>query len=103
MATTSGVTTICDVKMFEKSARRHLKALSATHGVKGTLLIWKPGENTDRLRKKYWCAMAIANHLHHVINERERVKQESCSHDWEYENSRDERTRYTCKKCGLFR
>ena len=96
-------TTSSDVNMFEKTVRAHFKTLSATHGAEGTLLIWKPDDNIDKLRKKYWKTLAHAQYLDSFIKTREKAQQESCFHTWEYEASRDERTRYTCKKCGRFR
>jgi len=95
--------TTSDAKMFEKTVRAHFKTLTATHGVEGNLLIWKPDDNIDKLRKKYWEALAHTHYLDYVIKTREKAYQESCDHNWEYEASRDERTRYTCKKCGFFR
>ena len=91
------------IKMFEKAVKTHFKTLSATHGAEGDICIWGPNEKTDKLRKKYWRALANAHYLRYIITARENAEQESCDHDWEYEHSRDERTRYTCRKCGVFR
>lgn len=91
------------VKMFEKAVVSYLKTLKLTHGVEGNLLVWDPDENIVKLRKKYWRALANVHYLQYVINSKESVQQKSCEHTWEYEASRDDRTHYTCKNCGLFR
>jgi hypothetical protein len=91
------------ITMFEKAVKSQFKMLVTTHGAEGDICIWGPNEKTGKLRKKYRRALANARYLYDIIKARENARQESCDHDWEYEHSRDERTRYTCKNCGLFR
>lgn len=91
------------VKKFEKDVTEHLKTLKLTDGVEGDVCIWNRDETIAKLRKKYWRALANVDYLQYVINEKERVQQQTCDHIWEYEASRDDRTHYTCKNCGLFR
>ena len=58
----------------------------------------------DKLTKHYWQRHRQLNELNANIKKREQHIQANCTHEWvkDYE-SRDERSRYDCVKCGKYR